>query len=149
MKAPGHAGSAEDAYTSEIVAQLLQEMDGIKSSEAQILVIGATNHVGTIDAAILSRFTRQIEIPLPSSDERRKLFYLELEGKKVATDTNKLLDKLVAASDGLSRRDIRNTIDAATQSAFEHACWRGEPENVWIAARHFALLNPNDETATT
>jgi len=51
--------------------QLLVEMDGF-TTESSVIVIAATNRVDILDPALLrpGRFDRQIEITLPSLEER-------------------------------------------------------------------------------
>ena len=52
--------------------QILVEMDGFATDES-VIVMGATNMGDQLDPAIKrpGRFDRQIEITLPSIDERR------------------------------------------------------------------------------
>src|ERR1700736_2455913 len=55
----------------EVNAQLLQELDGIKTTDARpVFVLASTNRLELIDPAILERFTERIEIPLPGENER-------------------------------------------------------------------------------
>ena len=51
--------------------QLLVEMDGF-TTESSVIVIAATNRVDILDPALLrpGRFDRQVEITLPSLEER-------------------------------------------------------------------------------
>ncbi len=62
--------------------QLLNEMDGFQENN-NIIVIGATNLVGSIDSALLrpGRFDRIIEIQLPDPHERFKILKIHLKGK--------------------------------------------------------------------
>lgn len=51
---------------AEVLGQLLQELDGIKTSdERPVFVFAGTNRKDMIDPAILQRFTEHIEIALP------------------------------------------------------------------------------------
>jgi AAA+ superfamily predicted ATPase len=69
----GH-GSVID---NEVNAQLLQELDGMKTSnDRPIFVFASTNRKDLIDPAILQRFTEHIEIALPSVHERFHLLRL-------------------------------------------------------------------------
>ena len=54
-----------------VVAQLLTMMDGLEE-RGQVVVIGATNRVDAIDAALRrpGRFDREIEIGVPSELDR-------------------------------------------------------------------------------
>ena len=62
-----------DAFTSEIVTQMLAEMEGAAKSPRHVFVLGATNLPEEVDPAILSRFSNRIEIPLPDEDGRREM----------------------------------------------------------------------------
>ncbi|MGL6289463.1 MAG: AAA family ATPase, partial [Silanimonas sp.] len=55
-------GAAQDSFQAEIVGQLLQEMDGILAGAAPVFVLAATNRLDALDAAVLSRFPKRIEI---------------------------------------------------------------------------------------
>jgi len=71
---PVRDGGQNSVIDREVVAQLLQEMDGIKSNDAaQVFVFAGTNRKDLIDPAVLERFTEEVEIPLPDLDCRRQL----------------------------------------------------------------------------
>ncbi len=57
-----------------MVNQLLTEMDGFRSNET-VFVVGTTNYLESVDAALLrpGRFEFLIEIPAPSEDDRREI----------------------------------------------------------------------------
>ena len=64
-------GGASSVIDREVNAQLLQELDGIKTTDARpVFVLASTNRLELIDPAILERFTERIEIPLPGENER-------------------------------------------------------------------------------
>lgn len=62
-------------YASAVITSLLEHLDGIKD-RGQVIAIGATNHLGRIDAALLrpGRFDRVITIPVPSYDHLLAIF---------------------------------------------------------------------------
>jgi hypothetical protein len=59
--------SSPDTITSELTAQLLQEIGGIQTHPEAVFLIGATNQPDRIDRALFNRFTEKIEYPLPRS----------------------------------------------------------------------------------
>ncbi len=63
--------------------QLLVEMDGF-SSNAGVVVIGATNRIDVLDSALLrpGRFDRRVFIELPNIKEREQILKLYLQDKK-------------------------------------------------------------------
>ena len=91
--------------------QLLVEMDGFSTDEA-VIILAATNMVDTLDPAIKrpGRFDRQIEITLPSIDERREIYNVHLKKIKVNQDRGRddYAAKLAALTPGFSGADIAN-----------------------------------------
>lgn len=85
--------SSSDA-PKRIEAQLLQELDGVRSGEG-FIVIFATNEPWNINPALIraKRVDKVIYIPPPDDELRRKLFDLYLRGVKLAGDVN--VDELV------------------------------------------------------
>jgi AFG3 family protein len=103
--------------------QLLVEMDGF-GTETNVIIIGATNRVDTLDSALLrpGRFDRQVEINLPDRKGREEIFKIYL--KKVALDKSKSLEeyatRLATLTPGFSGADISNLVnEAAIMSARE------------------------------
>jgi transitional endoplasmic reticulum ATPase len=70
-----------------VVAQLLTMMDGLEE-RGQVVVIGATNRVDAIDAALRrpGRFDREIEIGVPSELDRIEIFKIHTRGMPLAED---------------------------------------------------------------
>ncbi|XP_067386309.1 ATPase family gene 2 protein homolog A isoform X2 [Emydura macquarii macquarii] len=69
---------AQNEVEKRVVASLLTLMDGIGSeeSEGQLLVLGATNRPHALDAALRrpGRFDKEIEIGIPSAQDRLDIF---------------------------------------------------------------------------
>jgi transitional endoplasmic reticulum ATPase len=72
-----------------VVAQLLTMMDGLEE-RGQVVVIGATNRVDAIDAALRrpGRFDREIEIGVPSEPDRIDILKIHTRGMPLAEDVN-------------------------------------------------------------
>jgi len=70
--------------------QLLVEMDGF-STDTSVIVLAATNRADILDSALLrpGRFDRQVEVQLPSLEERTAIFKVHL--RKILVDEK--LDK--------------------------------------------------------
>lgn len=64
-----------------IVAQFLTMMDGLKD-RGQVVVIGATNRIDSIDPALRrpGRFDREIEIGVPSKEDRLEILQIHTRG---------------------------------------------------------------------
>ena len=72
-----------------VVAQLLTMMDGLEE-RGQVVVIGATNRVDAIDAALRrpGRFDREIEIGVPGEPDRIDILKIHTRGMPLAEDVN-------------------------------------------------------------
>ncbi|MEQ1513861.1 MAG: ATP-binding protein [Lysobacteraceae bacterium] len=130
-------GGQSDAILTEIVGQLLQEMDGIAAQTQPVFVLAATNRRDQIDAAVLSRLPKQIEIPLPDRDGARQLLAVMLAGKPIAFDLDTGTDALAARADGKSGRDLRSWVEGAEHSAVARAIEAGDPDAIVIELGDF------------
>jgi transitional endoplasmic reticulum ATPase len=88
-----------------VVAQLLTMMDGLEE-RGQVVVIGATNRVDAIDAALRrpGRFDREIEIGVPSELDRIEIMKIHTRGMPLADDVN--LDILAQQTHGFVGADL-------------------------------------------
>jgi SpoVK/Ycf46/Vps4 family AAA+-type ATPase len=134
-----------DSFTSEIIGQLLQEMDGIKSSP--VFVLAATNHLTAVDEAVLSRFPLKIEISLPDVTNRLKILGRLLKGKRTNFD-NTFVHELAARTEGSSGRELRDCVEHAFQNAISRALEAGTPESVELLAEDFSLF-PQSQASST
>lgn len=86
-------------------------MDGFTTDES-VIVLGATNLSDSLDSAIKrpGRFDRQIDITLPTINERKEIYNVHL--KKVKVNKEKTRDeyaaKMSALTPGFSGADIAN-----------------------------------------
>ena len=91
--------------------QLLVEMDGFTTDES-VIVLAATNLSDSLDSAVKrpGRFDRQIDITLPTINERKEIYNVHL--KKVKVNKEKTRDeyaaKMAALTPGFSGADIAN-----------------------------------------
>jgi transitional endoplasmic reticulum ATPase len=88
-----------------VVAQLLTMMDGLEE-RGQVVVIGATNRVDAIDAALRrpGRFDREIEIGVPSELDRIEIMKIHTRGMPLADDVS--LDSLAQQTHGFVGADL-------------------------------------------
>lgn len=112
--------------SERVLSQMLQEMDGIKGKDDQVVVIGATNRIDRLDKALLrpGRFDKVLEVTLPSSKDRFQIFNIHL--KQIPIDSSVSLEDLVRMTDGCSGADIASIC----QKAAMHALCVASPENV-------------------
>jgi ATP-dependent metalloprotease FtsH len=96
------------------INQFLTEIDGLRQSENNIVVLAATN-VGEreLDPAILraGRLERKIHVKLPTNDERKDIFKFYLAKVRVADDVNP--DKLARITVGFTPANVDNMIREA------------------------------------
>lgn len=71
-------GDNESEAARRIKTQFLQEMQGVRSSTANVLVLGATNLPYALDQAVRRRFEKRIYISLPEAPARAHMFKLHL-----------------------------------------------------------------------
>jgi len=88
-----------------VVAQLLTMMDGLEE-RGQVVVIGATNRVDAIDAALRrpGRFDREIEIGVPAEPDRIEILKIHTRGMPLAEDVS--LDVLAQQTHGFVGADL-------------------------------------------
>ena len=72
--APARSMSKQDHTHSSVVSTLLALMDGL-DDRGQVVVIGATNRIDSIDPALRrpGRFDREFYFPLPDQSSRKKI----------------------------------------------------------------------------
>lgn len=109
-------GGGQD-FSQEIIGQLLQELDGVKAQAQHVFVIAATNRRDDIDSAVLSRFSKHIEIDLPDDHARSRLLEVMLRKKPLGFSLSDGLSQLAAKTRGFSGRDLRSWIEQAEQRA--------------------------------
>jgi len=92
--------------------QLLTEMDGFKENKG-VIVIGATNRVDILDAALLrpGRFDRQITVNLP--DRLGRIGILKVHARNKPFNKNVSLVQLANRTPGFSGADLSNLLNEA------------------------------------
>ena len=92
--------------------QLLTEMDGFKENKG-VIVVGATNRVDILDAALLrpGRFDRQITVGLP--DRLGRLGILKVHARNKPLDEDVSLIQLANRTPGFSGADLANLLNEA------------------------------------
>ena len=90
--------------------QLLTEMDGFKENKG-VIVVGATNRVDILDAALLrpGRFDRQITVGLPDRLGRLGILKVHARNKPLSEDVS--LVQLANRTPGFSGADLANLLN--------------------------------------
>jgi cell division protease FtsH len=92
--------------------QLLTEMDGFKENKG-VIVVGATNRVDILDAALLrpGRFDRQVTVNLPDRLGRVGILKVHAKNKPLSDDVS--LVQLANRTPGFSGADLANLLNEA------------------------------------
>ena len=101
---------------STIVNVLLTEMDGIKASNENLMVLAATNSPWRVDNALRrpGRFDRVLFIPPPDAKAREAILNIHLRGLPVKSPD---VAKLAARTDKFSGADLRAVVERASEKA--------------------------------
>jgi len=88
-----------------IVSMLLTLMDGLKG-RGQVVVIGATNRVNTIDPALrrFGRFDREIEMGVPDATGRLEILHIHTRNMKLTDDID--LESIADSTHGYVGADL-------------------------------------------
>ena len=125
----------EDAGAeNRIVGQLLTLMDGL-DERGDVIVIGATNRVDSIDPALRrgGRFDREIEIGVPDETGRTEILEVHTRGMPLADDVS--VEKIAARTHGFVGADLDAVVSEAAMAAIrrrptdadERTRWDREP----------------------
>ena len=105
----GHGFSREQDQT---LNQLLVELDGFASRD-QVIVMGASNRLQDLDAALLrpGRFDRQVLVAAPDLAGREEILHVHVRGKPLATGVN--LRSIARQTAGLTGAELENIANEA------------------------------------
>jgi SpoVK/Ycf46/Vps4 family AAA+-type ATPase len=108
----------QSTHDVQLVEQCRTEISQLEP-EHNVFLIGTTNHIDRIDAAILrgGRFSEKIEMRLPGPENRQRLLTKLLADLK--TQAN--LRDVVTMTDGLSHADLEAVVKAAVRNALGRA----------------------------
>jgi cell division protease FtsH len=122
----GHGFNREHDQT---LNQLLVELDGFGTHD-QVVVMGASNRLQDLDAALLrpGRFDRQVLVSPPDLKGREEILGVHTRGKPLADDVE--LASVARQTAGLTGADLANVCNEAAIFAGREGCDR-------IHSRHF------------
>jgi SpoVK/Ycf46/Vps4 family AAA+-type ATPase len=109
-----------------LINQFLSEMDGVKSSNEGILILGATNAPWHLDSAFRrpGRFDRILFVPPPDAAARAAILRVHLRGKPIE-DID--FDQLAKKAEAFSGADLRAVVDIAIEAKLRQAMESGVP----------------------
>ena len=116
------AGKRDDGGDVEnrVVGQLLSLMDGL-DARGDVIVIGATNRVDSLDPALRrgGRFDREIEIGVPGETGRRQILDVHTRRMPLGDDVD--LDRIASRTHGFVGADIEGLTQEAAMTALRRA----------------------------
>jgi transitional endoplasmic reticulum ATPase len=114
------AGSSDSHVSERILSQFLAEFDGIDELRG-VLVLGATNRLDMLDAAVLrpGRFDDVVEMMMPDQQDREAIFAVHLRQKPVAKEVQ--VSELAGNTEGFSGADIAAVVRKAAMTAVRRA----------------------------
>lgn len=88
---------------------LLAQLDGFETDNSDMIIIAATNFAELIDRAIMDRCRNQILVPLPTKEDRKKIFEFKFKQSNLEDAIlNRIdFDEAARKSEGLSGRKIK------------------------------------------
>jgi len=99
-----------------MVSQLLTLMDGLKA-RGEVIVIAATNRIDSIDPALRrpGRFDREIELGVPSRDDREEILAIHARNMPLAKDVD--IKKLAGITHGYTGADLSSLAKEAAMKS--------------------------------
>lgn len=137
--------SGNDMET-RIVAQLLSLMDGLDAYD-DVIVVGATNRIDTIDPALRrpGRFDREIEIGVPTESARQEILQIQTRAVPLAPEVS--LDSIATRTHGFVGADIRALVTEAALIALRRTRESSSDTEVHVTMTDFeaalAAIDPS------
>lgn len=113
--------SKQDQIHASIVSTLLALMDGL-DSRGQVILIGATNRIDSLDAALRrpGRFDRELQFAPPSRAGRVEILKIHTARWQPVPDPD-LIDELADRTHGFCGADLRALCSEAALRALRHS----------------------------
>ncbi len=110
----------------QLINQFLAELDGIRSSNEGLLILGATNAPWHLDGAFRrpGRFDQVILVPPPDREARARILEICLEGKP-QQDID--LDQIARKTEQFSGADLKALVDATVEDKLRQAVREKKP----------------------
>jgi cell division protease FtsH len=112
-------GSDISGERDQTLNQLLVEMDGFDGRD-NVIVMAASNLLEKLDKALLrpGRFDRQVFVPPPDMNGRKRILEVHTRGKPLAQDCD--LERIARHTAGLTGADLANLANEAAILAGRH-----------------------------
>ncbi|KAE9552010.1 hypothetical protein FO519_004773 [Halicephalobus sp. NKZ332] len=146
--------SRQDQIHSSIVSTLLALMDGL-DSRGEVVVIGATNRLDSIDPALRrpGRFDRELAFTLPDKTARQSILNIHTKAWREETKPkDELMEWLAESTAGYCGADLKalctESVLMAIRTKFPHIYLASEklevdPKNIIVSKEHFQAAMRN------
>ena len=153
-----HRGSGMGGGNDEreqTLNQLLVEMDGFSGNEG-VIIIAATNRPDVLDPALLrpGRFDRQVVVPLPDLEGRKKI--LEVHTRKINSADDLKIEVIAKGTPGFSGADLANLANEAAllagrsdKSQVEMLDFEAAKDKIILGSERRSMVMPQKEKETT
>lgn len=98
-------GQTDDPGARRLLSELLIQLSALQRDD-HVIVIAATNRIADIDPAVLRRFEKTIEVPLPTAEEREQMMVAMLRGVACEMEDDDL-GSIAEATEGWSGSLLR------------------------------------------
>ncbi|KZT60392.1 AAA-domain-containing protein [Calocera cornea HHB12733] len=99
----------------QVITEFMQEMDGLRTKEGGVIVIGATNRPFDLDDAVLRRLPRRLLVDLPGEKEREEILKILLRDEVLAPEVD--IHALAKRTEGFSGSDLKHLCVSAALDA--------------------------------
>jgi cell division protease FtsH len=146
--AAGSIGSHDER--EQTLNQILTEMDGF-DSDANVIVLGATNRPEVLDPALLrpGRFDRRVFVQPPDAVGRAAILRVHTRSVPLADDAD--LDRLAASTPGMVGAELANLVNEAAlvaarlgHKAVQYADFTDALEKIVLGAERKILISEED-----
>jgi cell division protease FtsH len=144
----GSIGSHDER--EQTLNQILTEMDGF-DSDANVIVLGATNRPEVLDPALLrpGRFDRRVFVQPPDAAGRAAILRVHTRSVPLADDVD--LDRLASSTPGMVGADLANLVNEAALLAarsghdeVHYSDFTESLEKIILGAERKVLISPDD-----
>src|SRR3954451_21807295 len=134
----------------QTLTQILTEMDGF-DSDANVIVLGATNRPEVLDPALLrpGRFDRRVFVQAPDAAGRAAILRVHTRSVPLADDVD--LDRLASSTPGMVGADLANLVNEAALLAarlghdkVQYGDFTDALEKIILGAERNVLISPAD-----
>jgi cell division protease FtsH len=137
-RARGGGGLGGHDEREQTLNQILTEMDGFDSN-ADVIVLGATNRPDVLDPALLrpGRFDRRVAVQAPDSRGREEILRVHTRSVPLAGDVD--LQQLAQSTPGMVGADLANLVNEAALLAARRGHERVQPADFTDALERLVL----------